>query len=190
MFRPWPSRSLSRLLLGLIRFRLRVFRFLLVAGWRKRVLVARLLAGLRRRSLRVFIAGQILRSRSFARHILNWPRCWSLSRRAFNGSYTRTIVRVNRSFLSVNIHPFALKIPDRTRFIDDRCVVYNYIGWTDRGAEPVYTNEHKEGRSHDRHTWSNGSPADVSITVTPRHPRGRPIRGREPNPSHRRIVIP
>jgi hypothetical protein len=152
-------------LLGLVRLRLWLFR--LFAGRRKRGFVARFFAGLRLRGPLVFIAGQILRRRRFAGYVLDrsWLQCFS--RRAFNWSNARTFVGINRSFLSVDMDRFALKISNGLRFVDDGYVVDNHIGRADRRAEAVYANKHKERGSHDRHAWSDGSPADVSVAVTP-----------------------
>lgn len=183
------ARLLLGLIPGLIRLRLCVFRMFLIAGWWKR-LVARLLAGFLFRSL-VFIARQILRNRSFARHILDWPWSWSLSRGAFNWFYAKTFVGINRSFLSVNIDRFAFEILlNRPRLINDRYVVYNQIDGTNGGAEAACANEHKESWSHYGHVRSNRSPADVRITVTPRDPCRCPMRSRDPDPSQRRIIKP
>lgn len=46
---------------------------MLFAGWRKRGLIARLLAGLGFRLMLVFVAGEILRRRRFPGHFLHWP---------------------------------------------------------------------------------------------------------------------
>jgi hypothetical protein len=128
----------------LLRLRLCLFRMLLVASRWKSCLVARFFAGLFFWSLRVFIGRQILWRRRFARYILDRSWFQRFSRRVFNGIYTGTFVGVDGSFLSINLDRFAFEISNRPCFVDDRCVVNNQIAGTERGAEAVYANEHKE----------------------------------------------
>src|SRR6185437_11777661 len=98
-------------LLGLVWLRLFLFRLLrmvfrlFIAGWRKRVFVAGLLAGLRLRPMLVFIAGQIFRCWSFAHHIFDRSLRHCLSGCAFNWIDAGTFVGINFSFFSVNFDP-------------------------------------------------------------------------------------
>lgn len=151
----YPARLLLGLgrLFGLIRLGLCVFRMfrslriglgLLVTGWRRRRFVAGLFAGSFFWLLLIFIGGEIFGARRFAHYILHWALCDRLSRGAFDGIHAGAFVRVDRSFLSVNIHRFAFEISDRPRVIDDRNVVYNQVPWAEAGAEAVYSHEHKK----------------------------------------------
>jgi hypothetical protein len=124
-------------------FRALVFVLLLVAGWRKRSLVAGFLAGLGLGL--VFSLRQILRRRCFAGHFLHWPFGYFFPGRLFYRTYAGTFVCINRSFLAVDFDGFAFEIFDRLRFIDDRNIVDDQIaGAETSAAKTVHANEHEE----------------------------------------------